>query len=107
MALERIGDRIDHFPIGEHAQLDRADAKIIEAGIDLLAQESDGRHVRCRHAARVLGGECGNRGKTVQPMRSEGLEIGLNAGATARIGTGNGKNTECASVGAYYFRSRR
>ena len=42
MALERIGDRIDHLPVGEHAQLDRADAKIIEAGIDLLAQESHG-----------------------------------------------------------------
>jgi hypothetical protein len=26
--------------------LDRADAKIIEAGVDLRAQESDGRHVR-------------------------------------------------------------
>ena len=99
MTLERIGDRIDHSLVGEHAQLDRADAKIIEAGIDLRAQESHGRHVHCRHAARVLGGECGNRGKAVQPMRSEGLEIGLNAGATARIGTGNSKNAERASVG--------
>jgi hypothetical protein len=25
-----IGNRIDHFPVGEHAQLDRAEAKIIE-----------------------------------------------------------------------------
>jgi len=32
-------------------------------------------------------------------MRSEGLEIGLNAGATARIGTGNSQNAERASVG--------
>jgi hypothetical protein len=87
--LERIGDRIDHLLVGEHAQLDRADAKIIEAGIDLRAQESDGRHVHCRHAARVLGGECGNRGKAVQPMRSEGLEIGLNAGAAGGIGSGD------------------
>jgi len=47
----------------------------------------------------VLRGECGNRGKAVQPMRSEGLEIGLNAGATARIGTGNRQNAERASVG--------
>ncbi len=50
--LERIGDRIDHLLVGEHAQLHRADAKIIEAGIDLRAQEIHGRHVHCRHAAR-------------------------------------------------------
>jgi hypothetical protein len=32
-------------------------------------------------------------------MRSERLEIGLNAGAAARIGTGNSQNAERASVG--------
>ena len=61
--------------------------------------------MHCRHAARVLSGECGNRGKAVQPMRSEGLEIGLNAGATAGIGTGNGKNAERARVGERHERT--
>jgi hypothetical protein len=32
-------------------------------------------------------------------MRSESLEIGLNARAAARIGTGEGKNAEGATVG--------
>jgi hypothetical protein len=91
---ERCGSHIVVYP---PAELDRIDAKIIEAGIDLLTQEIDGRHVHCRHAARVLGGECGDRRKAVQPMRSEGLEIGLNTCATARIGAGDSKNAVRAS----------
>jgi hypothetical protein len=35
VTLERIGNRIDHLPVGKHAQLNRADVKIIEACIDL------------------------------------------------------------------------
>jgi hypothetical protein len=90
---ERCGSHIVVYP---HAELDRADAKIIEAGIDLRAQEIDGRHLLRRACA---GRWCGNRGKAVQPMRSEGLELGLNAGATTRIGTGDSENAERASVG--------
>ena len=42
-------------------QPDCADAKIIEAGIDLRAQEIYRLQVHRRHATRVLGGERGDR----------------------------------------------
>ena len=96
--LERIGDRIDHFPVGEHAQLDRADAKIIEAGIDLRAQEFQRRHVYRGHAAGVLRGQRGDRGQPVHAVRGKGLEVGLNAGAAAGIGAGDGQRGKVAAV---------
>ena len=47
--------------VGEHAQLHRADGEVIEAGVDLRAQEAGVGHVHRGHAARVLGGERGDR----------------------------------------------
>src|SRR3970282_695901 len=45
VVLQRIGNRADHFGVGKHAELDRTDTEIVEAGVDLRAQEGDRRHV--------------------------------------------------------------
>ena len=39
--LERVSDGMDDLGVGEHAQFDRADGEVVEAGIDLRAQEAD------------------------------------------------------------------
>ena len=41
MLLERVGHGIDHLGVGEHAELHRADVEVVEAGVDLRAQEAD------------------------------------------------------------------
>ena len=82
---------MDHFRIGQHAQLDPSDVKIVETGIDLRAQELRRRDVHSSHAARMLRGQRGDRGQAVHAMRGEGLEVGLDAGATAGVGAGDGQ----------------
>ena len=80
--------------VRQHAELDRADPEIIEAGIDLRAQEVDRRHVHGGDAARVLRGQRGDRAQAVHAMRGEGLEVGLDAGAAAGVGAGDGQGAE-------------
>jgi hypothetical protein len=91
VVLQRSGNRGDHFGVGKHAELDRTDAEIVEAGVDLRAQEGHRRHVHGRHPTRVLRGERGNRGQAVHAVRGEGFEIGLDAGAAAGVGAGDGE----------------
>lgn len=89
MLLQRVGHGIDQLGGGQHAEFDGADAEIVEAGIDLRAQEFGGRCMDRGDAARVLGRQRGNRGQSVHAMRGEGLEVGLDAGAAAGIGAGD------------------
>ena len=63
VVLQRIGNRGDHFGAGKHAELDRTDTEIVEACVDLRAQEGHRRHVHGRHPTRVLRGQRGNRGQ--------------------------------------------
>ncbi len=71
MALERLGDGEDHLRVGEHAQLHHRDPEVLEAGVDLLAQEGGRGDVDARHAPGVLGGEGRQRGEAVDAMRGE------------------------------------
>ena len=91
--IQCVGHGMDHLRRRQHAELDRADVEIVEAGIQLRAQEVDRRHVDRADAARVLRGQRGDRTEAVHAMRGEGLEVGLDAGAAAGIGAGDG---ECA-----------
>jgi hypothetical protein len=96
--VDGVGDRSDDFGIGEHAELHRGDVEILETGIDLRMQECDRRHVHGHHAASVLRRERGNRRQPVHAVCGEGPEVGLDAGAAAGIGTGDGQGGDDALV---------
>ncbi|MCW0424680.1 hypothetical protein NB713_002623 [Xanthomonas sacchari] len=96
--FQRIGDQVDHLGVGEHAELDRADVEVGEAGIDLCAQERQRRHVYRGDAAGVLCGQRGGRRQPVHAVRGEGLEIRLDAGAAAGIGAGD---AQCGDDGGF------
>ncbi len=89
--FECISDGMDHFGVGQHPQLHRVDVEVVEAGIQLRAQELDGWHVHGDDAAGVLRGQCSNRGKAMHAVCGEGLEVSLDAGATAGVGAGDGE----------------
>ena len=87
--LRRGNDGADHFGAVQHAGLDRVGADVGQHHLDLLGDEGgiDGYH--SMHAHRVLRGERGNRGGGKTTHRRHCLDVGLDAGATARIGTGD------------------
>ncbi|MNT36153.1 hypothetical protein D3C72_1722190 [compost metagenome] len=91
MAFQCIGHGVDHLGVGQHAQLHCVDVEVVEAGLDLRAQEVDWRHVHGADAAGVLRGQCGDHRQAVHAMRGEGLQVGLDAGAAAGIGAGDGQ----------------
>ena len=65
--------------------------EIIEDGLDLLLHEGGLQGDDATHLGRVL---CGHRGEgtgTVDVQRGKGLQVGLCAGAPARVGSGNGQ----------------
>ncbi len=91
VAVERGGDDVDGRGVGEHADLDRAGIKIGEHGIELRGDEI-GRHiVNAEHALGVLRRQRGDDGRAIDAERGKGLQIGLDAGAAARIRAGNGE----------------
>jgi len=89
--FQRIGHAVDHLGVGQHAQLDRVDIEIIEAGGDLGVQECDRRHMHGGDAAGVLRGQRGDRRKAMHAVGGKGFQVGLDAGTTAGIGSGDGE----------------
>ncbi len=70
---QRFGYGRDHVGIGKHADLDRADVEVIEARIDLSAQELDRRHEHGGDTAGVLCRECRDRAQAEHAVGSEGF----------------------------------
>jgi hypothetical protein len=87
----QVGHGIDDGAGGQHAGLDTEDVEIIQHGLDLEAHEVG---VEGHHAAdlgRVLCRDRGQRRRAVHAVGGEGLEVGLYAGATARVRAGDGQ----------------
>jgi len=78
--------------------LKAADGKVVSAGINLFLDEVDGEQVEGGDAGGVLRGDGGDGGHAVDAEDGEGFEIGLEAGAAAGIGAGDG---ECGEH--FYF----
>lgn len=97
--FEQVGHAVDDLGVGQHAELDRLDLEIGKAGIDLGAQECQRRHMHGGDTTGVLRGQCGNGGQAVHAMRGEGLQVGLDAGTTAGIRTGDGQCGQRAGRG--------
>src|ERR1019366_7315368 len=85
MACEPLRYCLDRRRPKKHADLHRIDRKIGEDRVHLGGDET-GRHVIDRgNALRVLRGQRGDDGRTIDAERGEGLQVRLDAGATARI----------------------
>ena len=76
-------------PVAQHADLDRVDADVLGHGPHLLDDELAGHRVDAGHAHRVLRGERRDRGHPVHAAAGERLQVGLDAGAAARVRAGD------------------
>ena len=66
--------------------------EVAEHGVDLRARRRPGgTSWIALHAQRVLGGQRGDHRAAVDAQRREGLEVGLDAGAAAAVGAGDGE----------------
>ena len=83
------GDGLDDLGRAEHADLDGGDLDVLEDRVDLGADEFRRRQMNAANAFGVLRGEGRDRGHAVAAERCEGFEVGLNAGAAARIRPGD------------------
>ena len=86
---ERLGDGLDDRGGDEHAGLDRIGADVVEDDADLVADGLGRNGVEGVDAGRVLHGDGGDRRHGVGAERGRGLDVGLDAGAAARIRTGD------------------
>ncbi|KAG1442229.1 hypothetical protein G6F57_018466 [Rhizopus arrhizus] len=91
MALQCVGNDVDHLGVGQHAELHRVDIEIIETGLQLRTQEVARRHVHGGHAAGVLCGQRGDRRQAMHAMCGERLQVGLDSSTTAGVGAGDGE----------------
>ncbi len=81
-----------HFGVVQHADLHRVHANVLGHGVDLRTQHVGRNAVDGAHALGVLRGDGGDGRHAVAAERAEGLEVGLDAGAAAAVGAGNGKH---------------
>ena len=98
MAVETCGDGGGGRGIAQHADLHRADVEIGKHRVDLRGDEV-GRHlVDGGNAFGVLRRQRGDHRSAIDAERGEGFEVGLDAGAAARVrardGEGDG-STHC------------
>ena len=89
MALEELRDGLDDRAREEHPRLRRVDADVVEDGVELRADEVRRQLVHGRHRRRVLGGQRDERARPVRARGGERLQVGLDAGAAARVGRGD------------------
>jgi hypothetical protein len=82
----------------QHADLQRVNADVVHHRADLGLQHFHRNAVNGGDTQRVLRGHGGDRGHAVAAQRAEGLEVGLNARATATVGAGNRQHTGIAKA---------
>ncbi|EGJ74493.1 putative phosphomethylpyrimidine kinase [Streptomyces sp. Tu6071] len=89
---EELRDRLDERGRGEHPGLDRMDADVVDDAAVLGAHGLDGEVPGALHTERVLRRDGGEHAHPVHAQREHRLEVRLDAGATAGVGTGHGQD---------------
>ena len=89
---QAVGDNLDNLGRGNHADLDGAWADIVKYGVDLRSDDIRGDILHGGDTERVLCGDGGDGRLGIQTVRRDGLDVGLNAGATAGIGSCDGQD---------------
>ncbi len=87
---QAVGDNLDNLGRGNHADLDSAGSDIVKNGIDLRRDNIRGDILHGGDTERVLYGDSGDGCLGIQTVRRDGLNVCLNAGATAGIGSCDG-----------------
>ena len=89
VAIERVGDDHDDRRVREHADLRRVEGEVTRDRVDLRGDHR-GRHgIDARDAERVLRGQRRDRRRAEDAVRGEGLQIGLDSRASARVAARN------------------
>jgi TrmH family RNA methyltransferase len=89
MLTDHLGHGLHHSRVREHAGLDRVRPKVRGHGPDLGADHLLGDGVHGGHLKRVLRSHCSERATAENAKRMERLEVGLDAGSTPAVATGD------------------
>ena len=91
-SAQAVGDNIDNLGRGNHADLDGAGADIVKNGVNLRGYDLWRDILHGGNAQCVLRCDGGDGRLGIQAVRRDGLDVGLNAGATAGIGSRDGQD---------------
>lgn len=87
---QAVGDNLDNLGRGNHADFDGAGSNIVKNGIDLRRDNIRGDVLHGGDTQGVLCGDSSDGRLGIQAVRRDGLDVGLNAGATAGVGSCDG-----------------
>ena len=93
------GDGVDYRPGRQHPGFYRGDVEVIENRVDLRFDEIHRQLEGFPDLPRVLRGHSRDNGEAVGAVGVKGLEVGLDAGAAAGVGSGNGEDLFHESCG--------
>ena len=89
---QAVGDDFDNLDRRNHADLDGARADVVKDGVDLRGDDIWRDILHGGDAQGVLRRDGGYGRLGIQTVRRNGLDVGLNAGATAGIGSCDGQD---------------
>ena len=89
---QAIGDNFDNLGGRNHADFDCVGANIVKDGVNLRSDDIGGDILHSGDTERVLCGDGGDGRLGIQTVRRDGLDVGLNAGTTAGIGSCDGQD---------------
>jgi hypothetical protein len=90
MRAEAPRDRAHHGRRAKRARLDRRDGVMRQHGLNLFSNHFCGNLLHGKHGARALRDDRRGHRQPVDPASGERLEIGLQPGSAAGIGTSDG-----------------
>src|SRR5579863_1293454 len=96
--LKHRGDGLDHRGVVQHAGLDRVGADIIEHDLHLLTDEGRIDRQDAVNTLGVLRGQRRDGGRSESAEYRHGLDVGLNTGTAAGVGTGDNQNSAVHSA---------
>ena len=100
------GHHLGHLGGVQHANFDGVGADVVEHRLNLRLQKRRWHGMDVLHAQRVLRGQGRDRAHPVAAQRGKGFQVGLDAGAAAAVGPGNGQNTGVLVGGWCGFHAR-
>ena len=104
-----VGNNFNGGGVGKHSRLERANIVDAKNRIKLRRNKVGRNSVDCRDAMRALRRKRSKDCAAVETVGMKSAKIGLDAGVTAGIASGNGKATRryCTVHDAYYITQRQ
>ena len=106
-AANSLRHHLDDLGGCQHACFGRGWTAIANHRVDLGRDKLRRHYMDAHHPARILRGQRGDRTHPVYPKHGEGFEIGLDAGSTARVGTGNRQSSRYHGMVLWLTRAPR